>query len=172
MRGVFFNSRPVRRVLQPSRNGERSNAAPAIRLHFITARQVRLHCITPRQASRGSTVSPSRNGERSNAAPATKRGSTVLPTSPGRQRSVPARPTSGFIALRRDKPVGVLPHRHLPARRIVRAGRVLQGASEGVYDCTRPSEQRRKARDAPRDKRGGGYTLRAAGSQMYLWSWS
>jgi hypothetical protein len=40
------------------------------------------------------------------------------------------------------------------ARRIVRAGRVLQGASEGVYDCTRPSEQRRKARDAPRDKRG------------------
>ena len=71
----------------------------------------------------------------------------VLPycqASPGRQRSGSALPT----------PVGVLQHCHEPARSIVRTGRVLQGASEGVYDCTRPSEQRSKARDAPRDKRG------------------
>ena len=39
------------------------------------------------------------------------------------------------------------------ARSIARAGRVLQGAREGVYDCTRPSKQRNKARPAPQDSR-------------------
>ena len=115
------------------------------------------------------------------------------------------RPTSGFIALRRDKPSGVLPYcqHHLGGillrklRRTRRSNaapdipppfhygatspaslhyaatsqsgfyRIVAGRAQdrarrsgfarrerGVYDCTRPSEQRRKARDAPRDKRG------------------